>query len=52
MPLLGDRNYAGAHLVSAIGVSGAHLLIPTKANRKPPMTCRLPDGPGCRAAVP
>ncbi|SCF05458.1 IS4 family transposase [Micromonospora chokoriensis] len=43
MLLLADRNYAAADLLTTIAATGAHLLIRAKANRRLPITARLPD---------
>ncbi|TDC92495.1 IS4 family transposase [Nonomuraea deserti] len=44
MLLLGDRNFAVRHLVTAIAVTGADLLIRCKNSRASPRQARLPDG--------
>lgn len=44
MVLLGDRNFDAATFITKVTATGADLLIRLKANRRPPLTGRHPDG--------
>ena len=44
MLVLGDRNFAAAHLIGAIAATGADLLIRVKAGRRLPVCARCGDG--------
>ncbi|MFI6984270.1 IS4 family transposase [Embleya sp. NPDC050154] len=44
MLLLGDRNFAAAHLLNRFAATGAHLLVRCKSGRRLPVVARCGDG--------